>query len=171
MRDKATLVESKYKDQCAKLKRENQELTELNSQLQANMMILSADTKENAKTFVQISEKETFEWLNKNLKEELKRKDKELERLKNQIIEYEREMAKLREKLKYLKDANERKIAQDKNEDNKWKEACEGLKENIKNKEKEIIVLKDKQTEIMSLVRENNKQFNNLITILTEVLY
>jgi predicted nucleic acid-binding Zn-ribbon protein len=133
------------------------------------MDILTADTKENAKVFVQISEKETFEWLNKNLKEELKRKDKELEGLKNQIIEYEREMAKLREKLRYLKDASERKIAQDKNEDNKWKQACEGLKENLKNKEQEITNLKDKQIKIMSLVRENNKQFNNLIAILTEV--
>lgn len=119
------LLESKYKDVCAKLKKENQELTELNSQLQANIDILNADSKENAKSFVQISEKETADWLNKKLKEELKRKDKELEGLNNQIIEYEREMAKLREKLKYIKDVNERKQAIEGDEDNKWKQACE----------------------------------------------
>lgn len=39
----------------------------------------------------------------------------------------------------------------------------------MKNKEQEVAVLRKKQSDIMQLVRENNKQFTNLITILTEV--
>lgn len=130
-REKAILIESKYKDMCTKLTKENQELNELNSQLKANIQIMNVDSKENAKSFVLNSEKETMEHFHKGLKEELKKKDKELESFKNHIIEYEREMAKLREKLKYLKDLNERKLAIEGKEDSKWKEACEVLSTSV----------------------------------------
>jgi len=41
----------------------------------------------------------------------------------------------------------------------------------VKDRDDEILKLKEKQVQIMSLVRENNKRFNDLITVLTEVFF
>lgn len=124
-RENMLLIESKYKDTCSKLTRENQNLIELNSQLQTNIEILNADSKENVNKFAQISEKQTMELLQKGLKDELKRKDKELEGLRSYINEHEKEIAKLREKVKYQKDVLDRKATAEEKEENKWKEACQ----------------------------------------------
>ena len=39
----------------------------------------------------------------------------------------------------------------------------------MKEKDQDIKKLKERQSQIMTLVKENNKQFNDLITVLTEV--
>lgn len=40
----------------------------------------------------------------------------------------------------------------------------------MKDKERQIGVLKQRQVQVMCLVKENNKQFNELISVLTEVV-
>eukprot|EP01022_Parablepharisma_sp_SALTPOND_P015660 TRINITY_DN2239_c0_g1_i1.p3 TRINITY_DN2239_c0_g1~~TRINITY_DN2239_c0_g1_i1.p3 ORF type:complete len:244 (+),score=29.75 TRINITY_DN2239_c0_g1_i1:1061-1792(+) len=182
-REKVSLIEAKYKDSCARLIKESQELKTENEQLRTNLEIMRADTKENVGVFSHNSEKETMAWHYKGLKDEIKQKDKEIAGLKTHVIEYEREIAKLREKLRYLKEANMSKSICDVegNGEISWKDTClvwllyglqcvQKLSAAVKERDQEIHRLKDRQTHIMSLVRENNKQFNDLITVLTEVL-
>ena len=87
---------------------------------------MKADTKENAEVSIQNSEKETMAWHHKGLKEEVKKKEKEIDGLKSHIIEYEREIAKLREKLKYVKEGiSQSSISDEEHKDEaSWKETC-----------------------------------------------
>lgn len=126
-KERASLIETQYKDTCSKLQKENSEIKTENEQLRNNIEILKADTKENSEVFIKNSEKETMAWLQKSLKEEVKKKDQEIIGLKTHVIEYEREIAKLREKLKYIKE-EKNKLAKSENSglenENTWKETC-----------------------------------------------
>ncbi|MDR3582092.1 MAG: hypothetical protein P4L67_02335 [Candidatus Pacebacteria bacterium] len=99
-------VEARYKNECATLLKQNAELRAENDQLRDNIEIMRVDAKENAVSFIQNSEKETIELQHRGLKDDLRKKDTEISGLKTHIIEYEREIAKLREKIKYMKEAN-----------------------------------------------------------------
>lgn len=87
---------------------------------------MKSATFENSQIFAQNSERETMVWVNKGLKEDIKKKDGEILELKTHLMEHEREVAKLREKLKYLKESNSKRVNNENEDLNEasWKETC-----------------------------------------------
>jgi hypothetical protein len=88
---------------------------------------MRADTKENTGIFIQQSEKETLALNCKGLKEDLKKKENEILGMKNHMIEYEREIAKLREKLKYMRESGTKpsiSMNDSSSDQANWKETC-----------------------------------------------
>eukprot|EP00826_Nyctotherus_ovalis_P022674 TRINITY_DN1752_c0_g2_i1.p1 TRINITY_DN1752_c0_g2~~TRINITY_DN1752_c0_g2_i1.p1 ORF type:complete len:219 (+),score=72.40 TRINITY_DN1752_c0_g2_i1:656-1312(+) len=80
---------------------------------------------------------------------------KELVGLRAQAFEYEQEILKLKGQLKMAKAPGSTSAAKDETQ--------------LKEKEQQIVILKQQQVKIMSLVKESNKRFNGLISVLTNV--
>lgn len=119
-------MEAQYKDYCKRLGKENSHLQTENEQLRTNIEIMKAATFENSQIFAQNSERETMVWVNKGLKEDIKKKDGEILELKTHLMEHEREVAKLKEKLKYLKESSSKRIHNENEDLNEasWKDTC-----------------------------------------------
>jgi len=119
-------LEAQYKDYCKRLSKENAQLQTENEQLRTNIEIMKTTTLENSQIFAQNSERETMVWVNKGLKEDIKKKDCEILDFKTRLIEHEREIAKLREKLRYLKESNSKRTHNENEDLNEasWKDTC-----------------------------------------------